>query len=107
MKPHDLPAFHPVPPLGLASGQPDWTVWSLDDPAEPLGHGGRLRGVVCMTTTGWRWRAAFGSFGCRVRGDYLDAERALLAATEPRSGSAAIGGTENDRPIRRPRTIGG
>jgi hypothetical protein len=61
------------------------TVWSLDDPDEPLGRGGRLRGMVRMTRTGWRWRGVYSGGTGFVVGDFLDAEAALLAATETTS----------------------
>ena len=38
--------------------------------------------MVRMTRGGWRWRGAYGGGTGFVAGDYLDAERALLGATE-------------------------
>jgi hypothetical protein len=55
-------------------------VWLLDDPDEPLGHGGRLCGTVHMTPGGWRWEDAYRDIAGDVAGSYLDAERALLDA---------------------------
>lgn len=56
-------------------------VWSLDDPDEPIGHGGRYRGSVVADGDGWLWQAGYNDAYGEHLGDYITAERELLDPT--------------------------